>query len=146
MGILYKRFRDVELRDALIQSSIVAGGSVVWASRGKNYKRGTNEALSRLFISQQQKRVGSNNQVNSVCRVFWSVIKMVDLLFVTIQSVRVENQDLLFECVCSIISYAFWYDNVNYARYLSSKLEEKLNLEAKFPGILEEFESEHFAV
>ena len=67
MGILYKRFRDAELEDALIQSSIVAANDfVVWVLRGKNYKRGISlykmfyEALSRLFISQQQKNVGSN--------------------------------------------------------------------------------------
>ena len=40
MAILYKRSSDAGLRDALIQSGIVAQDSVDSALRGKQYNRG----------------------------------------------------------------------------------------------------------
>ena len=64
MGILKKRFGDAGLRDALIQGSVVAEGSVDMALRGKNYKRGVRlykifyEALLRLLIKHLSERIG----------------------------------------------------------------------------------------
>lgn len=58
MSILNKRFGDAGLRDALVQSSIIAEGSVESALCGKGYKRGIRlykvfyEALNRLLLSQ----------------------------------------------------------------------------------------------
>ena len=40
MGILNKRFGDAGLRDAIVQSSIIAEGSVDSALKGKAYNRG----------------------------------------------------------------------------------------------------------
>ena len=40
MSILNKRFGSAGMRDALVQSSIVAEGSVDSALRGKSYNRG----------------------------------------------------------------------------------------------------------
>ena len=56
MSILSKRFADAGLRDALIQSSIVAEGSVDTALRGKQYNGGVRlykifyEVLIRMLI------------------------------------------------------------------------------------------------
>ena len=58
MSILNKRFGDAGLRDALVQSSIIAEGSVESALCGKSYNRGVRlykvfyEALNRLLLSQ----------------------------------------------------------------------------------------------
>ena len=58
MSILNKRFGDAGLRDALVQSAIIAEGSVDAALCGKNYKRGIRlykvfyETLNRLLLSQ----------------------------------------------------------------------------------------------
>ena len=40
MGILSNRFKDAGLRDLLIQSSVIAEGSIDRALCGKTYKRG----------------------------------------------------------------------------------------------------------
>ena len=58
MSILNGRFGDAGLLDALVQSSIVAEGSVDSALRGKSYNRGIRlyktyyEALYRLLLNQ----------------------------------------------------------------------------------------------
>ena len=58
MSILNKRFGDAGLRDALVQSSIIAEGSVEAARCGKSYNRGVRlykvfyEALNLLLLSQ----------------------------------------------------------------------------------------------
>ena len=58
MSILNKRFGDAGLRDALVQSSIIAEGSVEAALCGKSYNRGVRlykvfyEALNRLLLSR----------------------------------------------------------------------------------------------
>ena len=60
MAILKKRFADAGLRDALVQSSIIAEGSVDMALQGKNYKRGIRmyktfyEVLMRLLLTKLQ--------------------------------------------------------------------------------------------
>ena len=51
MTILYKIFSDAGLRDALIQSRIVAEGSVDLALRGKQYNRGIR--LYKIFYGPQ---------------------------------------------------------------------------------------------
>ena len=57
MTILYKRYSDAGLRDALIQSGIVAEGSVDSVLRGKQYNRGIRlykifyEGLVRILIT-----------------------------------------------------------------------------------------------
>ena len=58
MSILNKRFGDAGLRDALVESCIIAEGSVEAALCGKNYNRGVRhhkvfyEALNRLLLSR----------------------------------------------------------------------------------------------
>ena len=56
MNILSKRFADAELKDALIQSTVIAEGSVDRALCGKMYTRGIRmykfmyEALMRILL------------------------------------------------------------------------------------------------
>ena len=58
MSIFNKRFGSAKMRDALVQSSIVAEGSVDSTLRGKSYNRGVQlykilyEALNRLIIAE----------------------------------------------------------------------------------------------
>jgi hypothetical protein len=58
MHILQKRFAAAGLRDALIQSAVIAEGSVDSALRGKSYNRGVRmyklfyEVLLRLMIGK----------------------------------------------------------------------------------------------
>ena len=60
LGIIGKRFKDAGLRDVLIQSEILAEGSVDKALAGKMYNRSVRscklvyEALHRLLISKME--------------------------------------------------------------------------------------------
>jgi len=47
---------------------------------------------------------------------------VVELLLNVIFFIRSANWELLVECVRSILSYAFAYDNLNYARYVTAML------------------------
>ena len=64
MHILNKRFGDAGLRDTVVQSSIVAEGSVDMALRGKAYNRGVRtykivyEAMLRLVMPYVEEQVG----------------------------------------------------------------------------------------
>lgn len=188
MHILSKRFADGGLKDALIQSTVIAEGSVDSALRGKSYNRGVRmyklfyEALQRLLIDQLMES-GKCGRVDEVCSQlvleeideqvyntldadknieryfnnytdlkdqikksefslpkFWiSYIEMVELLLNVIYACRAGLWDLLLECIREIIPYAFAYDNINYARYLSVMLGDMFALEIDFPEIYEQF-------
>ena len=64
---------------------------------------------------------------------------MTELLLNTIYSLRNGIFELLVECIRLIIPYAFAYDHINYARYLTSMLGDLLKLPTEFPDIYEEF-------
>ena len=63
MQILFKRFGDAGMKDALIQSSVIAEGSIKCALRGKCYNRGIRlykffyEALLRQMTSHVIEKV-----------------------------------------------------------------------------------------
>ena len=196
MHILSKRFADAGLKGALIQSSIIAEGSVDRALCGKMYNRGIRmyklmyEALMRILIKHMEdendemdihshikdaeittvthenvehliessksqelyknftdlKSNMSNVNDGNTLQAFWiSYIEMVDLLLNTIYSVRSGKWELLLECVRDIIPYAFAYDNLNYARYLTGMLGDMLSLPTDFPEVYEEFIQAKFA-
>lgn len=188
MHILSKRFADGGLKDALIQSAVIAEGSVDSALRGKSYNRGVRvyklfyEALQRLLI-EKLVADGKCGRVDEVCNhlslekineqvyntldadetieeyfnnytdlkdeikksesslpKFWiSYIEMVEILLNVIYACRAGLWDLLLECIREIIPYAFAYDNINYARYLSVMLGDMFALEADFPEIYAQF-------
>ena len=72
MSILNKRFGDAGLRDALVQSSIIAEGSVESALCGKSYNRGVRlykvfyEALNRLLLTQLDKVDSNSDFIQSI--------------------------------------------------------------------------------
>ena len=60
---------------------------------------------------------------------------MVGLLLNIIYSCRLGRLELLLEFIRQVIPYAFAYDHVNYARYLTAMLGEMLSLEEQFPEV-----------
>ena len=66
MHILFKRFGNAGLKDALIQSAVVAEGSVEMALRGKCYNRGVclnklfYKALQRLLIDELEAKIDAD--------------------------------------------------------------------------------------
>ena len=71
---------------------------------------------------------------------------MVELLLNTIFSIRSCDWELLLECIRCILPYAFAYDNLNYARYLTGMLGDMLQLLHDFPEVRREFMKGNFAV
>jgi hypothetical protein len=75
MSILNKRFSDAGLKDALIQSSVVAEGSVDAALRGKSYNRGIRlykifyDALQRLLIPLISDRLNAASMPQLVSKI-----------------------------------------------------------------------------
>ena len=80
MSILNKRFGDAGLRDALVQSSIVAEGSVDSALGGKSYNCSIRlykiyyEALNRLLLKQLE------DEAPEMCEEFSSHIDQTDTM------------------------------------------------------------------
>ena len=64
-----------------------------------------------------------------------SFIDMVGLLLNIIYSCRLGRWELLLEFIREVIAYAFAYDHVNYARYLTVMLGEMFSLEEQFPEV-----------
>ena len=76
---------------------------------------------------------------------FWmSFLEMSELLLNTIYSLRSGHFVLLVECIRLIIPYAFAYDHINYARYLTAMLADFLKLPTEFPDIYREFMDGNF--
>ena len=165
MHVLYKRFASAGLKDALIQSAVVAEGSVGMALRGKSYT--FYEALMRIALDKLAEKVGKdkinlfvdtqtdpdivlnnisydtlresstfqtfynqfldlkilwNNSCFALPKFWLSFIDMVGLLLNTIYACRLGRWELPLECIRNIIPYAFAYNHVNYARYLTVML------------------------
>ena len=70
---------------------------------------------------------------------------MVQLLLLTIYTVRLGKWDLLCKCMRKITPFAFVYDHVNYARYLPAMLRAMLELEKLFPEVHQQFQAGKFA-
>ena len=67
---------------------------------------------------------------------FWmSFLRMVELLSSAIYSTRYSDWELLLECIRRILPYTFAFDHINYARYLSVMLGDKLQLSNDFPNV-----------
>ena len=77
---------------------------------------------------------------------FWlSYIDMVDILLNKLYPVRSGNWYLLLSCINDIIPFAFAYDNINYARYLTTMPADMSTLSDDFPEIYQEFVAGNFA-
>ena len=62
---------------------------------------------------------------------------MVSILLNTIHATRCGNWDLYLECVRIIVTYAFAYDHLNYAKYSTPMLGELLNLRIEAHKVIE---------
>ena len=76
---------------------------------------------------------------------FWmSFLEMSEILLNTIYSLRSGHFELLVECIRSIIPFAFAYDHINYARYLTAMHADFIKLPEEFPSIHQEFMDGNF--
>ena len=64
---------------------------------------------------------------------------MVELLLSTIYSIRYGDWKLLLQCITRILPYTFAFDHINYVRYISVKLGDKLPLPNDFPDVYGNF-------
>ena len=60
---------------------------------------------------------------------------MVELLLSTIYSIRYGDWKLLLQCITRILPYTLSFDHINYVRYLSVMLADKLLLSNDFPDV-----------
>ena len=74
-----------------------------------------------------------------------SFLEMVELLLSTIYSVRYGDCKLLLQCITRILPYTFAFHHINFVRYLSVKLGDKLPLPNDFPDVYEKFVGKTFA-
>ena len=102
------------------------------------------EELQNIFHHYLDLKVEWNESDFTLPKFWLSFIHMVDLLLNTIFACRAGKWDLLLECIRQVIPYAFAYDHVNYARYLTIMLGDMLSLEEKFPEIYHQCVSGHF--
>ena len=71
---------------------------------------------------------------------FWmSFLQMVELLLSTIYSIRYGDCKLLLQCITRILPYTFAFHHINYVRYLSVMLRDKLPLPNDFPDVYGNF-------
>ena len=78
---------------------------------------------------------------------FWmSYLDLIDLLLAMIRASREGDWDLHISSIRNFIPWCFAYDNINYARYLSSYLSEMSHLEDEHPEVLAYLKSGGFAV
>ena len=98
-----------------------------------------NKSIQEYFNNYSNLKYEINNSEFRLPKFWISYIEMVELLLNVIYACRAGLWDLLLECIREIIPYAFAYDNINYARYLSVMLGDMLALEYDFPEICEQF-------
>ena len=70
---------------------------------------------------------------------------MVKLLLSTIYSIRYGDWKLLLQCITRILPYTFAFDHINYVRYLSVMLGDKLSLPDDFPDAYKNLIGRKFA-
>ena len=84
---------------------------------------------------------------NGTLSEFWvSYLDLVDILLSMIRATREGDWELHISSIRNLIPWCFAYDNINYARYLSSYLSEMTHLEEEHPEVLTHFKSGGFAV
>ena len=68
----------------------------------------------------------------------------MDILLNTLHVVRSGNWYLLLSCISQIMTFAFAYNNINYAQYLTAMLADMSTLNDDFPEIYLEFIAGNF--
>ena len=78
---------------------------------------------------------------------FWvSYLDLVDILLAMKRASREGDWDLHLSSIRKLIPWCFAYDNINYARYLSSYVLEMSHLEDEHPHVFTHSKSGGFAV
>ena len=84
---------------------------------------------------------------NGMLSSFWvSYLDMVEVVLSTVRATREGNWQLHLASVRSMVPWCFAYDNVNYARYLSSYIADMSHLPDKHREVHAYFESGGFSV
>ena len=92
------------------------------------------------FWMQEKNWRMMNSYENSGC-----FLQMVELLLSTNYSIRYGDRKLLLQCITKILPYTFAFDHINYVRYLSVMLADKLLLPNDFPDVYKNFVRRNFA-
>lgn len=103
------------------------------------------EKLQSLYNKFLDVKTQTSEEGYSLQQFWISFLDMVELLLNTIYSFQSGNWELLLECIRRILPFAFAYDNLNYARYLTGMLGEMLQLPTEFPEVYEQFMRGNFA-
>lgn len=94
-----------------------------------------------------QKYLSFLRNKNGKLSEFWvSYLDLVDILLAMIRASREGNWELHLSSIRSFIPWCFAYDNLNYARYLSSYVSEMSHLEEEHPDVHTYLKSGGFAV
>ena len=71
---------------------------------------------------------------------FWmSFLQIVEFLLSTNYSIRYGDSKLLLQCITRILPYTSAFHHINYVRYLSVMLRDKLPLPNDFPDVYGNF-------
>ena len=104
------------------------------------------EELKDVYSDYIEARAKMSGKEGCALQQFWmSFLEMMELLLNTIFSIRSGDSEVLLECIICILPYAFAYDNLNYARYLTGMLGDMLRLPHDFPELHREFMKGYFA-
>lgn len=136
----YKLLYESVMRRVLEEIKMEAG-DIIYIDEFENIQ--SNEDFIKKYTEFLDFREALEN--GSPLQRFWmSFLEMSEILLNTIYSLRSGHFELLVECIRLIIPFAFAYDHVNYARYLTAMLADLLKLPDEFPNIYEEFMNGNF--
>ena len=113
----------------------------------RQFQKHMTRASSVGFVKLFDKYVEFLRHENGKLSKFWlSYLDMVEILLGLLRASREGNWELHVSTIRKMILWCFAYDNVNYARYLSSYLSEMSHLEEEHPDVVEYFKSGGFSV
>lgn len=99
--------------------------------------------FEKLFVLYMEFLRVNNGKLSE----FWvSYFDMVEVLLGLLRASREGNWELHLSSIRKMLPWCFAYDHINYARYLSSYLQEMSNLEENHPDVVSYFRSGGFSV
>ena len=111
------------------------------------FKKHMTSTPSVDFVKMFDKYIEFLRHENGKLSKFWlSYLDMVEILLRLLRALREGNWELHVLAIRSMIPWCFAYDNVNYARYLSSYLSEMSHLGEEHPDVLAYLRSGGFSV
>ena len=111
------------------------------------FKKHMTSTSSVGFVKPFDKYMEFLRHENCKLSKFWlCYLDMVEILLRLLRVSREGNWELHVSAIRSMIPWCFAYDNVNYARYLSSYLSEMSHLVKEHPDVLAYLRSGGFSV